>query len=64
MTFIINTKMNVSLLIGLKKYETKTPLRRMATEDDFRGVIMYLASDLSNYVTGQNIAVDGGWGIW
>lgn len=42
----------------------KTPLQRMATEDDFRGTIAYLASDLSKYITGQNLIVDGGWGIW
>ena len=48
----------------VQRYEAKTPLRRMATEDDFRGVIAYLASDMSKYVTGQNLAVDGGWGIW
>ena len=48
----------------VRRYETKTPLGRMATEDDFRGAIAYLASDLSKYVTGQNLAVDGGWGIW
>ncbi len=48
----------------IKRYEEKTPLRRMASEDDFRGVIAYLASDLSQYVTGQNISVDGGWGAW
>ena len=47
----------------VSRYEAKTPLRRMATEDDFRGVVAYLASDLSKYVTGQNICVDGGWGI-
>ena len=35
----------------------------MATENDFRGVIAYLASDLSKYVTGQNLSVDGGWGV-
>ena len=48
----------------VKRYEAKTPLGRMATEDDFRGVMAYLASDLSGYVTGQNFPVDGGWGVW
>lgn len=46
------------------RYEAKTPLGRMGTDDDFRGAIAYLASDLSKYVTGHNLAVDGGWGIW
>jgi NAD(P)-dependent dehydrogenase (short-subunit alcohol dehydrogenase family) len=36
----------------------------MAIEEDFKGVIAYLASDLSAYVTGQNIIVDGGWTAW
>jgi NAD(P)-dependent dehydrogenase (short-subunit alcohol dehydrogenase family) len=48
----------------VKRYEAKTPLNRMATEDDFRGAIAYLASDLSLYVTGHILSVDGGWGIW
>jgi len=48
----------------VERYKSKTPLRRMATEDDFRGVVAYLASDMSKYVTGQNINVDGGWGAW
>lgn len=48
----------------VSRYCSKTPLGRMANEDDFKGIIAYLASDLSCYVTGQNIAVDGGWGVW
>ena len=47
----------------VQRYNAKTPLGRMATKDDFRGVVAYLASDLSKYVTGQNIVVDGGWGV-
>lgn len=46
------------------RYESRTPLRRMAREDDFRGAIAYLATKMSSYVTGQNLRVDGGWGIW
>ena len=34
----------------------------MAKEEDLMGIIAYLASDASKYVTGQNIIVDGGWG--
>lgn len=46
------------------RYEALTPLARMGAEEDFAGIIAFLASDLSAWVTGQNIAVDGGWSAW
>jgi NAD(P)-dependent dehydrogenase (short-subunit alcohol dehydrogenase family) len=46
------------------RYVDKVPMKRMAVEEDFCGAIAFLASDMSAYITGQDIAVDGGWGIW
>ena len=47
----------------IRRYEARTPLGRLATEEDFRGAIAYLATDMSRYVTGQNLIIDGGWGV-
>ena len=47
-----------------ERYVGSTPLRRMATEEDLKGAVAYLASDLSAYVTGHNLVVDGGWTAW
>ena len=47
-----------------QRYKSRTPMARMAVEEDLKGAIAYLASDLSSYVTGQNICVDGGWMAW
>lgn len=44
----------------VKKYAAKTMLGRMANRNEVSGTVLYLASDLSSYVTGVNVFVDGG----
>ncbi len=47
-----------------QQYVSRTPMQRMGTEEDFKGAAAYLASDMSLYVTGQNLIVDGGFTVW
>lgn len=49
--------------IFVERYRANTLIKRMAEEDDFRGSFGYIVSDLSRYITGQVIRVDGGWGL-
>lgn len=48
----------------VENYCSRTPLNRMALPKDIVGTLLFLVSDASNYITGQNILVDGGLSIW
>ena len=47
-----------------RKFVDRVPLGRMATADDLRGPLVFLASDQSAYVTGVELRVDGGFTAW
>ena len=48
----------------LEKICSHVPMNRFASLNEIIGIVVYLASDLSSYVTGSDFIIDGGYTIW
>jgi len=60
----IATEMNTALIEDKKRAESilaRIPAGRWGSPDDFKGVVVWLASEGSAYVSGEVVTVDGGW---
>jgi len=48
----------------IKKYSNKTPMKRMMKKNELNGILDYICSNSSSYMTGSIIVLDGGYTIW
>ncbi|HLK20552.1 MAG TPA: glucose 1-dehydrogenase [Bryobacteraceae bacterium] len=61
---VFRTDLNSALLDGTERgreFLTRTPMKRFGKADELIGAAVLLASDAASYITGQSIAVDGGF---
>jgi NAD(P)-dependent dehydrogenase (short-subunit alcohol dehydrogenase family) len=48
----------------MPRWMSLTPMRRMAEVTDLQGAVVYLASEASDYMTGHDMVIDGGYSVW
>ena len=48
----------------IERYSNYTPMKRMMNVNELNGLLNFMCSDESSYMTGENVKVDGGWSAW
>jgi 3-oxoacyl-[acyl-carrier protein] reductase len=59
---LIETEMTKSMLTKqqIKKFRKEIPLKRLGKTEDVSSAVVYLSSDINQFITGHNLVVDGG----